>query len=99
LFGADAEPYRAVGSTIHVLDWSGQVNLGGGVSLTAGLSFDLFSGVLNCYGGGILYRSNCHCWGGSLTARMFRGQSYPDVFLLIDLAYLGSAGVGTAGQF
>jgi hypothetical protein len=99
LFGLDPAPWRALGETVHVLEGTGRLNVGGGLSLRAGANLDLRQEKLSWYGGGIAYNSDCRCWGFSLTVRMLRGQDFPDVFFLLDLAYLGTAGVGTNTRF
>jgi len=99
LFGLDPHPLRALGETVHVLEGTGRLNLGAGLSLRAGANLDLREKKLSWYGGGITYNSDCRCWGFSLTVRMLRGQDYPDIFFLLDLAYLGTAGVGTNTRF
>lgn len=99
LFGLDPLPLRALGETVHVLEGTGRLNVGAGLSLTAGASLDLREKKLSWYGGGIAYRSDCRCWGFSLTVRMLRAQDFPDIFFLLDLAYLGTAGVGTNTRF
>ncbi len=99
LFGLDPRPLRALGETVHVLEGTGRLNVGWGLSFSAGASLDLREKCLSWYGGGVAYRSDCRCWGFSLTVRMLRAQDYPDVFFLLDLAYLGTAGVGTNKRF
>jgi len=99
LFGLDPDPLRGLGETVHVLEGSGRLNVGWGLSLHAGASLDLREEKLSWYGGGIAYNSDCRCWGFSLTVRMLRGQDFPDIFFLLDLAYLGTAGVGTSTRF
>jgi hypothetical protein len=99
LFGLDPLPLRALGETVHVVEGSGRLNVAGGLFLSAGASLDLREKKLSWYGGGIAYRSDCRCWGFSLTVRMLRGQDFPDIFFLLDLAYLGTAGVGTNTRF
>jgi len=99
LFGLDPLPFRARGETVHVIEGTGRLNLGSGLSLHAGANLDLREYELFWYGGGIAYRSDCRCWGFSLTVRMLRAQDFPDIFFLLDLAYLGTAGVGTNTRF
>jgi hypothetical protein len=99
LFGLDPHPLRAQGETVHVLEGTGRLNVGWGLSMHAGANLDLREKKLSWYGGGIAYNSDCRCWGFSLTVRMLRGQDFPDIFFLLDLAYLGTAGVGTSAKF
>jgi LPS-assembly protein len=99
LFGLDPLPLRALGETVHVIEGTGRLNVGRGLSLHAGASLDLREYELSWYGGGLAYRSDCRCWGFSLTVRMLRAQDFPDIFFLLDLAYLGAAGVGTNTRF
>jgi hypothetical protein len=99
LFGLDPDPLRALGETVHVLEGSGRLVIGAGLSMHAGANLDLREKKLSWYGGGIAYNSDCRCWGFSLTVRMLRGQDFPDIFFLLDLAYLGTAGVGTSTRF
>jgi len=99
LFGPDRSYYRALGESIHVIQASVTAEIAWGLGLSAGANLDLQAGELAWYGGGMHYDSNCRCWGFSLTLRMLRGQDYPDVFFLLDLAYLGAAGVGTNTRF
>jgi hypothetical protein len=84
---------------VHVLEGTGRLNVGWGLSLHAGANLDLREEKLSWYGGGIAYKSDCRCWGFSLTVRMLRAQDFPDIFFLLDLAYLGTAGVGTNTRF
>jgi len=99
LFGLDPAPFRAEGESVQVLEGTGRLNVGWGLSLHAGANLDLREKKLSWYGGGIAYNSNCRCWGFSLTVRMLRAQDFPDIFFLLDLAYLGTAGVGTNTKF
>jgi LPS-assembly protein len=99
LFGLGPDPLRALGETVHVIEGAGRLNVGWGLSLRAGANLNLREKKLSWYGGGIAYNSDCRCWGFSLTVRMLRGQDFPDIFFLLDLAYLGTAGVGTNTRF
>jgi LPS-assembly protein len=99
LFGITPEYFRALGETIHVLQGTAVVAIAWGLSLNAGASLDLREKKMAWYQGGLSYNSDCDCWGFSLTVRMIRNQDYPDVFFLLDLAYLGSAGVGSNTRF
>ncbi len=69
------------------------------IALQMTSSLDLREKKMAWYQGGLSYNSDCDCWGFSLTVRMIRGQDYPDVFFFLDLAYLGSAGVGSNTRF
>ncbi len=99
LFGAPGEYYRALGESLHVIEATATAELAWGLAVSLGGSLDLRETALAWYGGGVRYQSNCHCWGFSLTARMLRGQDFPDIFFLLDLAYLGAAGVGNNTRF
>jgi hypothetical protein len=97
--GLAPEAYRALGGGVHALQMIADANLGLGFRLSGGFNLDIDAPALNWYGGGVGYRSDCRCWSFSLTARMLRGQRYPDVFFLLDVATLGSAGGGTSTRF
>jgi len=99
LFGIAPEYFRALGETVHVLQGTAIVAIAWGLALNAGASLDLREKKMAWYQGGLSYNSNCDCWGFSLTVRMIRGQDYPDVFFFLDLAYLGSAGIGSNTRF
>jgi hypothetical protein len=97
--GLVPEAYRAMGEIVHVVQVDAKANLGAGVALSAGANLDVEVGKLNWYGGGIAYRSDCRCFAVSVLVRMLRGQDIPDVFLTLDLATLGTAGVGSSTRF
>lgn len=99
LAGLSPDAWHLVSGEVHFLEGQGTVALGAGVALSALANLDLAGGHLIGAGGGVSYRSPCQCLLASLDVRWVRGQSYPDVFFLLDLAMLGSAGGGTAQRF
>jgi LPS-assembly protein len=99
LFGMPGEYYRAMGESVQLIELTASAELAFGFAVSLGGSLDLQETALAWYGGGIRYESDCHCWGFSVTARMLRGQDFPDIFFLLDLAYLGAAGVGNNTRF
>ncbi len=99
LVGLAPDAWRLASGEVHFLEGQGTVVLGAGVALSALANLDLAGGYLIGAGGGVSYRSPCRCLLASLDVRWVRGQSYPDVFFLLDLAMLGSAGGGTAQRF
>lgn len=99
LIGLAPNAWRVSSGEVHFLEGQGTVALGAGVALSALANLDLAGGHLIGAGGGVSYRSPCHCLVASLDVRLVRGQSYPDVFFLLDMMMLGSAGGGTAQRF
>jgi hypothetical protein len=99
MFVSGNDYYRAMGESVHILQATAGIPIAWGLSLNGGVSLDLREVAVPWYGGGIGYQSDCRCWGFSLTVRMLQGQDIPDVFFLLDLAYLGAAGVGTNARF
>ena len=102
LFGAQPLPLRGLGDGLHVLGINAALALHWGCRATGGVHLNLReTGIemLNWYGAGLAYRSDCRCWGFSVSFRKLQGQKYPDVFFLLDLGLLGRAGGGTATRF
>jgi LPS-assembly protein len=99
LFGAEQAYFRALGESIHTMVGNAWWEIAWGLGMGLGASLDLYTQELSWYGGTVRYNSNCNCWGFSLSVRMLKGQTYPDVFFLLDLAYLGAAGIGSNTKF
>ncbi len=99
LFGLLPEAYRGMGDGLHVIGFNAGMNVVAGISVSASVLVNIYGRTLDTYGGGLAYKSDCGCWGLSASFRMLRGQDYPDVFFLLDLGPLGSAGGSTASKF
>lgn len=99
LFGLAPEAYRGMGDGVHVIGINAGLNIVAGLSISGSVLANLFESTLDTYGAGLTYKSDCGCWGISASFRMLRGQDYPDVFFLLDLGALGSAGASTASRF
>ena len=89
----------ALGETVHALQAQLSLRLGWGWRLSGGGLVDL--GVENYawLSGGIMYDSPCRCWGFALTVRKIRAQTWPDVFVMLDLGWLGRTTVGNNQRF
>jgi LPS-assembly protein len=99
LAGLAPNGWRIASATVHFIEGQATLALGKGLALSQMANVDLAAGHWIGIGSGISYRSPCRCLAASLDVRFIRGQTYPDVFFLLDLAMLGSAGGGTAQRF
>ncbi len=99
LFGLDPEGFRAMGDGLHVIGANAAIKIIPGLFISGSVLVNILGGTVDTYGAGLAYKSDCGCWGVSTSFRMLRGQDYPDVFFLLDLGPLGSAGASTASRF
>lgn len=89
----------ALGETVHA--WQAQLSLrlGRGWRVSGAGLVDLEVENYAWLGGTVMYNSPCRCWGFSLTVRKIRAQTWPDIFVMLDLGWLGRTTAGNNRRF
>ena len=95
LFGTEPNPLQGIGDDLHVLSATSGISLLYGLHLFGGIHINIRDKKLNWFGAGLRYKSNCDCWGLTVSFRKLSDVAFPDIFFLLDLGILGRAGGGT----